>query len=322
MFIPSHTFSIIITYTPPHLLLALFISHHFPLTFKFKYNQSSHKMPPPTFNKTFSFFPNIIITGISLILSQQNSDPDIFSQIKFLKPHAVTHIKLSKYYNYKKTLHFHAYKNLHSLSLTKMALKNDFSTELNNLRHLDLSKCNHYYTRIPISDNIIARQPNLRSYYLPFGTITNATKHLILKLKKLHTISIPEGNPAASLTFLSSIPSLKCIKLKTYNDSSLPNLSKCHKVRRLIIDTCYGLSTIDNLHLFAPPFLRHLEIINCCHLNSITNLSLCFNLKSIKITKCKSLHYISPTTKQMEITGCPILNIPIFNPLTAPQPID
>lgn len=291
--ISSDIHNIIIEYLDPYTLRTFFLLHKINPTIKFKYNAFFHAMTHSVFNNTFESFPNIVFIGINIICTHicpkiDIINPQTITKIRFLGNYFCELPDLTKYTNLTH-LHlegflFSKYKSIHAASM---------------LRHLNLSRC---YSCVDDTYNFIIKQPNLRSYHLPFGAIINGS--YLTKLKKLHTITITEGSRIQQLSFLHMCKALKRIIFNTYNDYSLPDLSNCLNVYHLVLQNCYHLHTLD-FHRILPPHLRHIEIISCDLLHSIINLPT--NLISIKIIKCQKLCNVNTTTGHIEIINCPLL---------------
>lgn len=282
-----NTALIVVKYLSPNLISAFLLTHNINLNIKFSYNASHWILSPKKINDIFINFPSIIITGIYLKDNQIDfckifdgiKVPIIYNKIKYIC------YRYKKYIDVSNLIYC---TNLRHLRLNSELLYGDPSvfrvcTKMRYLKLIASTDVNF------VLESFISNMPQLRCLYIPLNRVTDI--HNVAKFKNLRHIVIWGGDFKKITLMLQHLNNKKkqieSLMITNMISATLPDLSCCYGLRKLVIKNCSILNTINIPHTIAK--LRTIITIDCENLESIVNLELCPNLQSIQTCNCFKL---------------------------------
>ena len=279
---------ITLQYVQPSKLINFFISSQININSKFKYNAQNFNMTIDQINKSFQFFPSIMLTGLKII------DSINLNKLNIINTHHLTHIHLSNEKN-----PYATHENI-SLNILKSCIN------LTSLFITNISiQSNHFFD--PLKHCHLLHTLYISNCHNEIETNTFPT---LLSLKRLILRNTQLNFP------LNNLQNSPIITFMIFNSTFTSHADiPCNKLKKLFI----GISNITTTPNFICPNLTHLTLFGNLsqHINIIHNQK---NLISIDISWSKNLN-INPLKfcsklKYLKIRGCHITDI---TPLTKCQ---
>ena len=244
--------SIIISYTIPHDLIKLFTIHNLNLNIPFTYNTTIYNLTPSSINNIFTSFPHVILKGLYISHTSQNSQLTIplhnLSKIGFTNftwnRHAQRYIntllpsrssvKSCHIYNYSYTFPnkfpFSSFPNARTIKLYWSNCTIDMLNHLSSCPNLT-SLTLEYVDDLPNIQSL-TDHPNLKRLTLICAHHMVNLKPLAhtrishLVLKRLH----PRTKQIINLTPLLNVPTLQSLKIINF-DAILSQLNPKIKIK-------------------------------------------------------------------------------------------
>ena len=212
------------------------------LNVKFNYDASYWKLNYYEFNIVLHWFPNIIVVGVysigGSVIFNDICIPIVYERMKRIKIIGCD-IDITNL--------------MKCVNLRYLFLRANFLTgaKVVNLQYINFDFLQNYSYEIePYVNNLL----KLRYLYVNLSTVCDI--YHLLKFTKLRKIML-RGN--ADDIIFNGLGKLRCIKFSSIN--SIPDLSCCNKLRRIVIRNCDKCINIDSLRMIKS--LRHVVFDNC-----------------------------------------------------------